>query len=122
MALTTYDLILVDRHRDSLQDTAAAITDNTRRSVEVLAADLALPDDLARVENALRQDASITLLVNAAGAIDHDSNPDEVGRMIALRVTASARLAYALAPGFAARGTGTIINVESEARKSQTLH
>ncbi|MDB5981012.1 MAG: Short-chain dehydrogenase/reductase [Pseudomonas sp.] len=90
-----YDLILIDQHRDALNQAAAIITDNSRRAVEVLATDLTVPHELNRVERALRQDASITLLVNAAGN------------------TAATRLAYALAPGFAARGIGTIINVAS---------
>jgi uncharacterized protein len=93
LATQGYDLILIDQHRDLLHEAATTITDNSRRAVEVLAADLALPHDLKRVERLLRQDASITLLVNAAGHV------------------APSRLAYAVAPGLAARGIGILINV-----------
>jgi len=38
---------------------------------------------------------------------------EAMDRMIALNVTALTRLTYAVAPGMAARGTGTIVNVSS---------
>ena len=65
----------------------------------------------------LRTDASITLLVNNAGvgatAPLLDSDVDKMEEMIALNVTALTRLTYAAAPGFVARGGGTIINIAS---------
>lgn len=97
LASQGYDLILIDPQRDALHQAATLLTDKSRRAVEVLAADLSVPHDLNRVERALQQDASITLLVNATGDI------------------AAMRLAYAVAPGFTVRGIGTLINVASTA-------
>jgi short-subunit dehydrogenase len=69
------------------------------------------------VEAKLREDASITLLVNNAGIGTHtpllDSDADAMTRMIDLNVTALTRLTYAAVPGFVARGKGTVINISS---------
>ena len=112
-----YDLILVARDRARLDALAARITTATRRTVEVLAADLADRAQRAIVEAKLRDDASITLLVNNAGVGTHtpllDSDVERMEQMIALNVTALTRLAYAALPGFVARGKGGIINISS---------
>ena len=112
-----YDLILVARDRARLDALAARITTATRRTVEVLAADLADPAQRAIVEAKLRDDASITVLVNNAGGGTHtpllDSDVERMEQMIALNVTALTRLAYAAMPGFVARGKGGIINISS---------
>lgn len=117
LARAGHDLILVARRADKLNALAQRITDGTGRSVEILAADLLQPDDLARVEAVLRTDASITLLVNNAGvgatAPLLQSDVGEMERLIALNVTVPMRLAYAVAPGFVARGAGTLINIAS---------
>jgi len=117
LARRGYDLILVARNRDKLNALASRITDETRREVEVLDADLNDRQSLAAVEHKLRQDASITLLVNNAGVGTHtpllDSDVEQMTRMIELNVTALTRLTYAAVPGFVARGKGTIINISS---------
>lgn len=112
-----YDLILVARNRDRLTALANRITNETRRSVEIIDADLNDLSALAAVEAKLKQDASITLLVNNAGVGTHtpllDSGVDAMTRMIDLNVTALTRLTYAAIPGFVARGKGAIINISS---------
>jgi uncharacterized protein len=117
LAKDGYDLILVARNGSRLTELAHRITTASGRSVETLTADLTVATDLAEVEKVLRTDQSITLLVNNAGIAAAtpllESNVDEMARMIALNVTAPTRLAYAAAPGFVARGAGTIINVAS---------
>lgn len=117
LARSGYDLILVARRADKLRQLAEDLTTRTGRSVETLAADLTNPSDLARVEAVLRSDASITMLVNNAGigatAPLLLSDVADMDRMIALNVNVPMRLAYAAAPAFVARGTGTIINIAS---------
>ncbi|WP_062784626.1 SDR family NAD(P)-dependent oxidoreductase [Novosphingobium capsulatum] len=117
LAARGYDLILVARNRDKLQQLAAQISDKTGRSVEVLAADLGDSADLARVEKVLREDASVTALVNNAGIGTHtallESDVDKMTAMVQLNVTALMRLTYAAVPGFVARGGGTVINIAS---------
>lgn len=117
LARRGYDLILVARNRDRLIALADRLTNETRRSVEIIDADLNDRAALAGVEAKLRQDASITLLVNNAGVGTHtpllDSDVDAMTRMIDLNVTALTRLTYAAVPGFVARGNGAVINISS---------
>jgi len=117
LARRGYDVILVARNRDRLIALADRITSETRQSVEILDADLNDRASLAAVEAKLRQDASITLLVNNAGVGTHtpllDSDVDAMTRMIDLNVIALTRLTYAAVPGFVARGKGAVINISS---------
>lgn len=117
LAHAGYDLILVARSADKLRTLAEQLTTRSGRSVEVIAADLTKPADLAKVEAVLKTDASITALVNNAGfgatAPLLQSQIGTMEQMIALNVGVLTRLAYAAAPAFVARGTGTIINIAS---------
>src|SRR5262249_42708917 len=80
-------------------------------------ADLTRKTDLARVEQVLRSDDSISILVNNAGvdAAAHllDSGAERLARMVNLNVTALVRLTYAIVPAFLNRGGGAIINIAS---------
>jgi uncharacterized protein len=117
LAKRGYDLILVARNEERLNSLAAQLSAETGRSVKVLSADLGDGTALAKVEAVLREDPSMVMLVNNAGTASLapllNADVDEMERMIALNVTALTRLTYAAAPGFVARGNGTIINVSS---------
>lgn len=117
LARQGYDLMLVARSRSKLNALANQLSNQTGRAVEVVAADLKDKADLLRVEKILRHDASITLLVNNAGVgavMPLLGSPvDDMEDMITLNVTAFMRLAYAVVPGFVARGSGTVINIAS---------
>ncbi|MDU5473299.1 MULTISPECIES: SDR family NAD(P)-dependent oxidoreductase [unclassified Pantoea] len=117
LARMGYDLIIVARNHNRLNQLAEHITTDSGRSVEVVAADLADAVQLARVEEKLRQDASITLLVNNAGIGTHtpllQSSAEQMTAMINLNVTALTRLTYAVVPGFVDRGRGAVINIAS---------
>lgn len=117
LARRGYDLVLVARNRERLAALASRITTETRRNVELLVADLGEKDGVASVEAKLKDDATITLLVNNAGVGTHtplvESDVDAMSRMIDLNVTALTRLTYAAVPGFLSRGKGEIINISS---------
>jgi hypothetical protein len=117
LARRGHDLILVARSKDRLDALAAKLTRETGRRVETVAADLAAPADLARVETILRDNTSITTLVNNAGLGGPgallQSDVDKMTHLISLNVTALMRLTYAVVPGLVARGGGTIINIAS---------
>jgi short-subunit dehydrogenase len=117
LAKRGYDLILVARNRSRLAALAARLKSETGRSVETIAADLNDKADLARIETTLRTNTNITLLVNKAGvgaaAPLLNSDVEEMDQMIRLNVVALTRLTYAVAPGFVARGGGTILNIAS---------
>jgi short-subunit dehydrogenase len=80
---------------------------------------------LKGVEERLRADNSITVLVNNAGfggvAKLIDSDVDEMDNMIQLNVTPLMRLTSAALPGFRARSKGLIINISSIAALSLEL-
>lgn len=117
LARRGYDLILVARNEARLAEVAQRVRAATGRNVRTVAADLTEQTDLNRIEALLRDETSVTLLVNNAGVgalkplVESDVDAMEV--MIALNVTALMRLVYAAAPAFVARGGGTIINVAS---------
>lgn len=117
LAKRGFDLILVARSQEKLNEVAAEIKSATGRKVEVLQADLTQPADVQRVAGILASDSSITALVNNAGIAATtklvDSDPDFLEQMIQLNVTALTRLAYAAAKSFSARGNGLIINIGS---------
>ncbi len=117
LARRGYDLILVARNRDRLDRLASRLASATGRSVRVVAADLGKMQDLRSVEEILRSDPSITMLVNNAGVGSTapllDSDVNQMEAMIDVNVAALARLTYAVAPQFVARGKGTIVNIAS---------
>ena len=122
LARRGYDLILVARDEGRLSALASDISRDTGRSVKVVAADLTDAADLARIEQLLRTDAGIDVLVNNAGSVLNgtvaDSDPGRLESMIRLNVLAPTRLAAAIVPGFVARGHGT----SSTSRRSSPSH
>lgn len=117
LARRGHDLILVARNRDRLNALAKRLSDETGRNIEVMAADLSDRVDLARVEERLKTDANISLLVNNAGVGATqpllESNVDKLEDLLTLNVNVLMRLTYAAVPGFVARGGGTLINIAS---------
>lgn len=117
LARRGYNLVLVARRADKLEEVADRIRSTTGRRVELFPADLSDELDLARVELFLRQTPGITLLVNNAGLGGAltllDSDVDQMTAMIALNVTALTRLTYAVVPQFVESGAGTVINIGS---------
>ena len=110
------NLILVARRADRLEALAASLRETGVR-VEVIAADLAKADDLARVEARLRDDDAITGLINNAGIAGEQSfvetAPAYLTGMIDLNILAVTRLSRAIAPRLSARGAGTLVNITS---------
>jgi len=117
LAKRSYDLILVARNEARLKALAARLMSETGRSVTALAADLSDKPGLAKVESILRDDQTITMLVNNAGVASVapllNASVEKMDDIIALNITALTRLTYAAAPAFVSRGAGKIINVAS---------
>jgi short-subunit dehydrogenase len=117
LARRGFDLILVARNRDRLGALADRLATETGRKIEIIAADLMARSDAARVEEVLRTNSAITMLVNNAGvgatAPLLGSDIAKMDDMIALNVGVLTRLTYAAAPGFVSRGAGTIVNIAS---------
>ena len=117
LAKRGYDLILVARDVAKLDALAGKLRDSEKVAVEVLQADLTDRDQLARVEQKIATDNSITLLVNNAGislaGTLIDTPTETIEQLIAINVLAPTLLAGAAVRAFAARGHGGIINLAS---------
>jgi len=117
LARRGYDLILVARNQDRLQQLATRLHEQTGRTVKTVAADLTVAGDLAKVEALLRDDASISMLVNNAGvgatAPLLQADIGKMEEMLNLNVNVLTRLTHAVAPAFVARKQGAIINIAS---------
>jgi len=117
LAKRGYDLILVGRSEAPLKTLAASLAGASGRRTTAIVADLTNKTHLARVETKLREDLSITMLVNNAGTASVapllNTDIEKMEEMIALNSIALTRLTYAAAPLFVKRGTGTIINISS---------
>ena len=68
LAQRGYDMILVARSGSKLEALAERLTAETGVRVRALAADLTVEADLKTVEQVLREEPSLSLLVNNAGA------------------------------------------------------
>ncbi|MGJ7514117.1 SDR family NAD(P)-dependent oxidoreductase [Pseudomonas baetica] len=117
LASRGFDLLLVARDQQRLDDAANKLRAEYGVQVEVLKADLTQKDDVLKLEQRLRSDSSISLLLNNAGvAADGllaNADTDQLEHMIQLNVTAVTRLASAAAASFAKAGRGMIINIAS---------
>ncbi len=112
-----FDLILVARDHDKLNAQATKIHQETGRKVTVIAADLNEKYDVGCVEEILRSDPDIAILVNNAGVGSTakllDADIERMEAMIGLNVLAMTRLTYAIVPRFVARNRGALINISS---------
>lgn len=117
LARRGYNLVLVARDAARLEKLASELRTEGPIRVDVLPADLTKAQDLHKVEARLREDSSIGLLVNNAGAAAHgtfaDADPDRLENLIDLNVVAVTRLTAAAIPGMLARGEGSIVNIAS---------
>jgi uncharacterized protein len=117
LARRGYDLILVARRKPDLEKLAGRLRAEAGVRIQVMAADLTDEADLKRVEQALRDDQSLSLLVNNAGAATLGAFAiADIGRLtreIQLNIVAPTRLAHAALPGLLARNRGGVINIAS---------
>jgi short-subunit dehydrogenase len=117
LAARGYDLVLVARRIERLHKLADALSATHGIGVRTIEADLTEEAGLVRVEELLRSDERIALLVNNAGNGKLSStaamSDADTAATIALNVVAPTRLARAVLPGFLKRDTGAIINIAS---------
>lgn len=117
LAARGFNLLLVARDQNRLETAATEIRGTYGVKVEVFKADLMRRENLLDVEQRLRSDASITLLVNNAGVTTDgplaNADMEQLERLILLNITAVTRLAAAAAASFTKSARGTIINIAS---------
>ena len=118
-----FDLVLVARRADRLEELAEGLRSRHGRTVHVIAADLADPATPQRIFDQLAAD-SVTLdaLVNNAGygVLDTFTQTpwSQQADSIQVMVTSVAHLCHLFLPGMVERGYGRIVNVASLAAYS----
>ena len=99
LARRGHDLILVARNGVQLEERATKLRTDYGVAVDVIAADLTKSDDVTRIEQRLIDDTGIALFVNNAGMSLNggtlENGTSEIQTIIALNITAAARLAIA---------------------------
>ena len=120
LAAQAYDLVLVARRLERLEQLAVELRDRSGVRVEVIAADLAQTDAPGRIaEGVAELGLAVDYLVNNAGSAGPDLLEDrdwsEQAAFLQLMMTSMAHLCHLFAPGMRERGFGRIINVASVA-------
>jgi uncharacterized protein len=117
LARRGHDLVLVARDTKRMETLAERLRAEFHVSIEVMGADLSRREQLKPVEDRLRQDSRIGILLNNAGANVGGgfANPDvdRLDELVQLNVTSVMRLAGAAVPRMLADGGGSIINIAS---------
>ncbi len=113
-----HDVMLVARHRETLDEAAEEIRTKTARRVYILAADLTAPEGCAAVETALADNGLYAdILINNAGAgLGREFASQDHARLmqlIDLNVRALTDLTRRFLPGMLERGEGGVLNVGS---------
>jgi short-subunit dehydrogenase len=119
-----YDLILVARREDRLEQLADELKTSHGVQAEVLAADLSEDADLRKVEERIACAGDLEFLVNNAGfgtrGLFFQADVNGQDRMHRLHVLAAVRLSHAALAGMVARGKGSLVNVSSVAGFAQS--
>ena len=106
-----YDLIVVGRRRDRLEELSASLPKVT---VQVVAADLSTDDGVDAVAE-LCATRSLTMLVNNAGVAHYmpiaELSAAKARELVHVKVVAPTMLTRAVVPGMLSRGRGSIVNV-----------
>ena len=117
IAAQGHDLIITARRGDRLEALASQLSADTGVDVRVIVADLSLTGDLEGLEEVVRSDERLSLLVNNAGFGAYqpfvDLEPEVLRNLISVNVVAIAHLARAAIPGMLERGGGSMINMAS---------
>ena len=106
-----YDLVVVGRRRERLEELVAALP---HVKVRPLVADLGTDAGVEAVAEVCARE-ELSMLVNNAGVAHYmpfsELPADKANELLHMKVVAPTMLARAAAPGMVARGEGTIVNV-----------
>ena len=117
-AVEGYNLVLVARSEDKLNQLAATLQKNAPIQITVLAKDLSQPGAAEEIYTALQsQNIPVDILVNNAGYGTHGRfdrlDLGEELAMLEVNVLSLVKLTRLFLPGMIARGSGRILNVGS---------
>jgi short-subunit dehydrogenase len=111
------DLCITGRRSEKLESIAAELQQSHQVNVEVIVADLATGDGIAKVETWIKANPAMTLLINNAGfgarGLFVNKPPEKYMEMITVHNTAVVKLTSAALPAMIAAKQGAVINVSS---------
>ncbi|MCK4528821.1 SDR family oxidoreductase [candidate division WOR-3 bacterium] len=112
-----YDLVIIARRKDKLEELARELKNNYSVSVDVIVADLSTEKSIAQVEEYIKKVKNLDILINNAGfgtrGYFSDVSPEKSINMINVHVLAPTRFCRAALPCMIKRDQGSIINVSS---------
>lgn len=119
LAARGYDLLLVARRLDRLEQLGTELSERYGVHAEAMAADLANDVDLARVEDRVRNEPNLKFVVNNAGfgskGYFWKASLESQDLMHRVHVMATMRLSHAVLGNMVERGSGALVNVSSVA-------
>ena len=119
LAARGYDLLLIARRLDRLEQLGTELSGAHGIATEAFAADLARLDDIDRVADRLAAEPRLALLINNAGFGTKgrywEAPLDEQVAMHRVHIDATMRLSHAALRSMVARDEGAVINVSSVA-------
>lgn len=112
-----YHLILVARDTNRLDKISKNLQEKYGIQVEFIQADLSKDQDISKIEDVLKNDADIEILVNNAGITLSGNfltqDIKEIETLMTLNMTAVVRLSHAVSEQLVRKGKGSIINLGS---------
>lgn len=112
-----FDLVLIARRKDRLQDIATRLESEHSIRCEIFPADLALDEDIKKVADQIKKISDLDILINNAGFATlgnfADVPVEKSMRMIHVHMKASVQFTYAALQIMRKRNQGVIINVSS---------
>jgi short-subunit dehydrogenase len=120
LASRGYDLLIVARREERLQQLAEQITKHSQTQVLVLGCDLSNTDAVDIIDNFLQQRSlQVNVLVNNAGLGDNrlfsEASAERIQQMLQVNVDTLVKLTYRLLPQLLAQPSSYILNVASTA-------
>lgn len=117
LASQNYDLVIIARRKDRLEELARELKSNYSISVDVIQADISTEKGIERVEEYIKKAKNLDMFINNAGFGTRgnfsDVSPEKSISMINLHVLAVTRFCRAVLPDMIKRNKGSIINVSS---------
>ncbi|HWA22976.1 MAG TPA: SDR family oxidoreductase [Caulobacterales bacterium] len=117
LAAAGYDLVIVARRAERLNELAAALMDAHGAGVEVLPADLSEAAGVRKVVERIASGAPLALVINNAGFATRGPlatlDPEAFDSMLAVNITAVTHLSIAALKRMTADGAGAVINIAS---------
>lgn len=112
-----FDLIITGHPDDPVELPLEEIREKFHVDIELIKADLAIEEKIVELENILKNNPKITVLINNAGFLNGipflKNNIPELESIIKVHINCPMRFTYASLPNMIQKGKGIVINLSS---------